>query len=132
MIVRLHSQYESVGETATLYLSGSLRPGEEDVLHRMLVALPDHIRMVRVDLGALRQADQTAVDIVRQVLLRCRAERGGSYHLAVGPAPVISETSVARPPADVAGAAPLYARARPRRPVDIPADAVQGPSLAAR
>lgn len=81
MIVRLHSQYESVGETATLYLSGSLRPGEHDVLHRVLAGLPSHISVVRVDLGALEHTGPDVVDTVRQVLVRCLAERGGTYHL---------------------------------------------------
>ena len=96
MIVRLHSQYEAVGETATLYLSGSLRQGEEDILYRMVAALPSHIRVVRLDLNALEQLDEDLIGAVRWVLNRCRIHRGGAYHLVAWsacPAPIVKPAS---------------------------------------
>lgn len=81
-----------VGETATLYLSGSLRPGEHDVLHRVLAGLPSHISVVRVDLGALEDAGPDVVDTVRQVLARCRADRRGTYHLTARRLAAMPET----------------------------------------
>jgi hypothetical protein len=82
MIARLQSQSESTGEAATLFLSGWLRPGEEAILHRMVTALPRHIRVVRLDLHALEQLDERTIGTMGRLIARWRTERGGTYHLS--------------------------------------------------
>jgi hypothetical protein len=83
MIAQLHYQHEFAGETATMYLIGTLCRGDEVTLRTIVDALPPHIRMLRLDLHALDHADQDTVRLIHPLLRGWSERRGGTFSLAI-------------------------------------------------
>lgn len=83
MIAMLHTRYESEGETAALSLSGWMRPGDDELLYRMFVALPLHIRTLRLNLHSLKNVDMNTVDAIRQLLHYWCRNRGGACRVSM-------------------------------------------------
>lgn len=77
----MHHQLEIVGDTATLYVSGSLDYQHVETLIRACDAAPLRSRTLRVDLHALGQLDAGAIGAVRQLLHFWRDSRSGDFRL---------------------------------------------------
>jgi hypothetical protein len=87
VIVRLTYPCEPPEETAVFSLAGTLRDGEDAMLHRLVAALPAHIRAIRLELHALGRVDQkTTIETLRPLLRRWRASHGHAFRLSVSTA----------------------------------------------
>lgn len=76
-------QAEVSDDSATLYLSGTLSPGDAFTIGRACAELPDRVRTLRLDLHGLTRMEDEAFSSVRGVL-RCWSEsRGGSFRVSL-------------------------------------------------
>jgi hypothetical protein len=81
MTQRMQCQVEMVGETATLYVSGTLGRDNTGTLVLLCTAMPARIRTLRLDLHALGQLSADAVAAVRGLLAHWRENRQGDFKL---------------------------------------------------
>jgi ABC-type transporter Mla MlaB component len=81
MIERMHHQLEVVGETATLYITGSLGREHIDTLIDVCAAAPSRARTLRLDLHGLGQLSAESINAVRQLLRFWRDTRQGEFRL---------------------------------------------------
>lgn len=77
----LRHQVELVGQTATLYITGTLGGGYTDTLLDVCAALPPGVRTLRVDLHGLGQLDAESLGTIRQLLRTWRETRHGDFRL---------------------------------------------------
>ncbi|NUS46147.1 MAG: hypothetical protein HOQ15_00990 [Gemmatimonadaceae bacterium] len=82
MQTRMQHQLEMVGETATLYVSGTLGVEHVDALVRVCDALPSPLRTLRLDLQGLGQLSADATSAVRLLLRHWRDVRHGDFRLS--------------------------------------------------
>ena len=80
---RMRHAIEVTGESATLYISGVFRRGDEFTLNRICHELPARVRMIRMDLHALEETGPDVIAGVRGVLKHWRETRGGSFRLSL-------------------------------------------------
>lgn len=73
---------ELVADTATLYVTGSLRENHVDTLIAACAAAPQRVRTLRLDLHGLGQLGAESVGVVRQLLRFWRDTRHGDFRLA--------------------------------------------------
>jgi len=81
MTDRMHHQLEIVGETATLYVGGTLGYDDVDALIQACAAIPSRVRTLRVDLHSLGQLSAEATGTVRLLLSHWRESRHGEFRL---------------------------------------------------
>lgn len=81
MSKRMHHQLEMVGETATLYVSGTLGTDDIDTLITACRAMPSQVRTLRLDLHGLGQLSAEATGVVRSILRHWRENRHGEFRL---------------------------------------------------
>jgi ABC-type transporter Mla MlaB component len=77
----MHHQIELVGDTATLYVTGSLEAGDVDTLIAVCAAAPKRARTLRLDLHGLGQLSAESLGAVRQLLRFWRDTRQGEFRL---------------------------------------------------
>jgi hypothetical protein len=82
MTQRMEYQVEMVGETATLYVSGTLGLANAGTLTRLCTTMPGRVRTLRVDLHGLGQLSADAMAAVRLLLAHWRLSRHGEFHLS--------------------------------------------------
>ena len=82
MTKRMQCQIEMVGETATLYVSGTLGRENTGTLVAISAGMPARIRTLRVDLQALGQLSADAIAAVRVLLGHWRHSRQGEFRLS--------------------------------------------------
>lgn len=78
---QMHHQLELVGETATLYITGSLGRDQVETLIGVCAAVPARARTLRLDLHGLGQLSAESMDAVRQLLCFWRDTRHGEFRL---------------------------------------------------
>ncbi len=76
-------QAEVSDDSATLYLSGALSPGDAFSLGRACAELPDRVRTLRLDLHGVTRMEDDAFSSVRGVLRYWRESRGGSFRVSL-------------------------------------------------
>lgn len=81
MIRRMDHQLELVGETATLYITGSLGREHVDTLIAACAAAPARARTLRLDLHGLGQLSAESISAVRPLLRFWRDTRHGDFRL---------------------------------------------------
>jgi len=77
----MHYQMELAGETATLYVTGSLGDEHVETLIRSCAATPKRARTLRVDLHGLGNLSADAIGAVRRLLHFWRDSRRGDFRL---------------------------------------------------
>ena len=77
----MQHQLEMVGETATLYISGTLGFDNVDTLIRICRVMPSRVRTLRLDLHGLGQLSAEATSTVRLLLQHWRESRHGEFRL---------------------------------------------------
>jgi ABC-type transporter Mla MlaB component len=82
MIPALRHQLETSGESATLYLSGSLTSADAQSLCDLCAALPPRVHTLRLDMHGVSRLDADAMCTVRAVLRHWRSARGGDFRLS--------------------------------------------------
>lgn len=75
-------QLELAGESATLYLHGSLNHGSRTAMLEACAALPPSVRTLRLDLRAIRVMTAEVTGVVRQVLAQWRDGGRGEFRLS--------------------------------------------------
>lgn len=78
---RMHHQLELIGETATLYVQGTLAYEDIGTLIALCDSMPDGVRTLRLDLHGLGQLSAEATDTVRLLLKHWREARRGDFRL---------------------------------------------------
>jgi uncharacterized protein YfiM (DUF2279 family) len=78
----MHYQLEVAGETATLYLAGTLSNEDGRTLCDVCGALPASVRTLRLDLHAIGSMSAEATSIVRGLLRHWRDHRRGEFRLS--------------------------------------------------
>jgi ABC-type transporter Mla MlaB component len=81
MTKRMYHQLELMGETATLYVTGSLSDEHADALIEICAEIPKYARMLRLDLHGLGQLSAEAIGVVRTLLHFWRHSRQGEFRL---------------------------------------------------
>jgi hypothetical protein len=74
---------EVAGDTATVYVTGSLAATDAFGLNRACGELPAHVRTLRLDLHGVQEVNDLAMIAVRAVLRYWRESREGSFRLAL-------------------------------------------------
>jgi hypothetical protein len=82
MMDRMHYQLELAGETATLYLAGTLTYVDGLTLCDVCGALPASVRTLRLDLHAIGAMSAEATGTVRALLRYWREHRRGEFRLS--------------------------------------------------
>ena len=82
MSKRMHHQLEMVGETATLYVSGTLGSDDVGALIQACRTMPSQVRTLRLDLHGLGQLSADATGVVRSILRHWRENRHGEFRLS--------------------------------------------------
>jgi hypothetical protein len=81
MIDRLQYDIEINGSAATMYLGGPLEMSDVPFLRVLCAAIPSFVRVLRVDLLAMRSPSPDGVGAVREILHDWRAQRRGEFQL---------------------------------------------------
>lgn len=77
----MHHQLELVGDTATLYITGSLGPRHVDTLIRVCAEAPARVRTLRLDVHGLGQLSAESIGALRELLCFWRDTRRGEFRL---------------------------------------------------
>ena len=75
-------QLEVAGESAAIYVSGSLDTGSAETLLEVCRSLPVSIRTLRLDLRSIGAMSACATDAVRRLLSEWRTTRRGEFRLS--------------------------------------------------
>jgi ABC-type transporter Mla MlaB component len=78
---RMQHQVEIVGDTATLYITGTLGLEHGEALACVCDAFPSGVRTLRLDLQGLGQLSAEATSAVRLLLRHWRDARHGEFRL---------------------------------------------------
>jgi ABC-type transporter Mla MlaB component len=81
MTKRMQCQIEMSGETATLYVSGTLGRENTGTLIAISAGMPARIRTLRIDLRALGQVSADAMAAVRVLIDHWRLSRHAEFRL---------------------------------------------------
>ena len=79
----LHHEIEVAEDSATLYLSGTLRATDAAGLARACGDLPTRVTTLRLDLHGVSVMADDATNAIRSVLRYWRESRGGSFRLSL-------------------------------------------------
>jgi ABC-type transporter Mla MlaB component len=104
MTQRMQCQVEMVGETATLYVSGTLGRENLGTLAHLCAAMPERVRTLRLDLHALGQLSAEAMAAVRLLLGHWQRTRHGEFRLSTSHMVATLRSETARVAADGGGA----------------------------
>jgi ABC-type transporter Mla MlaB component len=74
---------EVAGDTATVYVTGSLAATDAFALNRACGELPERVRTLRLDLHGVAHVNDMAMIAVRAVLRYWREARAGSFRLSL-------------------------------------------------
>lgn len=101
MTRRMQCQIEMAGETATLYVSGTLARENTATLVAISAGMPARIRILRIDLRALGQISDDAMGAVRVLLDHWRYTRQAEFRLCTSHlVATLGELAEVRPPND--------------------------------
>ena len=81
-LLPMRYQLEIAGESAAVYVSGSLDTGSAETLLEVCRSLPVSIRTLRLDLRSIGALSACATDAVRRLLGECRTTRRGEFRLS--------------------------------------------------
>ena len=82
MTTRLAHALEVSDASATLYLSGTLTAADAFPLRGVCRDIPGHVRTLRLDLKAVTQMEEGAMDTVRALIRYWRESRQGGFRLS--------------------------------------------------
>jgi hypothetical protein len=83
MMDRLQYEIEISGSAATLYLAGRMETTDVPFLRVLCATLPSFVRMLRVDLLAVRSPSPHVTVAVREILHAWRSQRRGEFQLSI-------------------------------------------------